>query len=313
MTGPFPPAESHLVLWRRTLARRRRWSPSRRDWCVFRVSEGRATLVSPGATHGMAVGDMVALPAGAGDFQFQGQARVTRLEYFPVSLGSLTGVLTWRERTWLQQWGGGPRPRFRRVAASEAAAVELDRICRGRPAGDSPLLRCELLRIFAIMFSEELCEHPGNPSSFGPAAERIERLLRHWPESMLMNRTTSELARRCGCSERHFNRLFRERCGVSVRRWQIQLRLETAGRLLRESDAKVIHVAMESGYRHLGLFNTMFRRRFGMTPGEWRRREREAAIGPPPRTGGEASVGRTGSAGPTLDGVNGRRAWPPNS
>jgi hypothetical protein len=26
----------------------------------------------------------------------------------------------------------------------------------------------------------------------------------------------------------------------------------------------------ESGYRHLGLFNAMFKRRFGMTPSEWR-------------------------------------------
>ena len=31
-------------------------------------------------------------------------------------------------------------------------------------------------------------------------------------------------------------------------------------------------MAYDSGYRHLGLFNAMFKKRFGMTPGEWRQR-----------------------------------------
>ncbi|MSU61910.1 MAG: helix-turn-helix domain-containing protein [Pedosphaera sp.] len=51
----------------------------------------------------------------------------------------------------------------------------------------------------------------------------------------------------------------------------MELRLQKAGQLLRESDAKIDHVAMESGFRHLGLFNAMFKKRFGTTPTEWRR------------------------------------------
>ena len=72
-------------------------------------------------------------------------------------------------------------------------------------------------------------------------------------------------------SPRHLNRLFREHLGVSVRAKQTELRLLKASQLLRETDAKIVNVALESGYRNLSLFNAMFKKRFRMTPSLWRR------------------------------------------
>ena len=75
-----------------------------------------------------------------------------------------------------------------------------------------------------------------------------------------------DLAGQLNCSERHFSRLFREEFGVPLRARQIELRLQRARQLLADSDAKIINVAYDSGYQHLGLFNVMFKKRFGMTP-----------------------------------------------
>ena len=41
--------------------------------------------------------------------------------------------------------------------------------------------------------------------------------------------------------------------------------------LLRETNDKIMDVAYNSGYRHLGLFHQMFKKRYGMTPNQWRR------------------------------------------
>ena len=41
--------------------------------------------------------------------------------------------------------------------------------------------------------------------------------------------------------------------------------------MLANPSDKISYIAFESGYRHLGLFNAMFKKRFGVTPGEWRR------------------------------------------
>jgi len=52
---------------------------------------------------------------------------------------------------------------------------------------------------------------------------------------------------------------------------QIELRLQRARQLLADPHAKIINVAHDSGYRHLGLFHAMFKKRFGLTPAEWHR------------------------------------------
>ena len=51
----------------------------------------------------------------------------------------------------------------------------------------------------------------------------------------------------------------------------MEMRLLKAISLLRDADAKVIHVAEQCGFNHLGLFNTCFKRRFGTSPGKWRK------------------------------------------
>jgi hemolysin activation/secretion protein/AraC-like DNA-binding protein len=91
-------------------------------------------------------------------------------------------------------------------------------------------------------------------------------------EAELSGSSLGELAGQLHCSERHFSRLFREEFGLPLRARQIELRLQRARQLLADSDAKVISVAYDSGYRHLGLFNAMFKKRFGVTPSEWRRK-----------------------------------------
>jgi AraC-like DNA-binding protein len=80
-----------------------------------------------------------------------------------------------------------------------------------------------------------------------------------------------ELADKFSCSRRHLNRLFHQHFGFSVAALRMEMRLLKAVSLLREPDAKVINVAEQCGFNHLGLFNICFKRRFGNSPGQWRK------------------------------------------
>jgi hypothetical protein len=51
----------------------------------------------------------------------------------------------------------------------------------------------------------------------------------------------------------------------------MEMRLLNALTLLRDPDMKIIHVAEQCGFNQLGLFNTCFKKRFGDTPGQWRK------------------------------------------
>jgi AraC-like DNA-binding protein len=50
----------------------------------------------------------------------------------------------------------------------------------------------------------------------------------------------------------------------------MEIRVLKAASLLRNPDEKVINVAEQCGFNHLGLFNTCFKLRFGVSPGQWR-------------------------------------------
>jgi AraC-like DNA-binding protein len=64
--------------------------------------------------------------------------------------------------------------------------------------------------------------------------------------------------------------LFRERMGITVRRFIALRRIICAAESIRQG-VKVEAVALEVGYRSKKNFYRQFRRHFGMTPGAYRR------------------------------------------
>jgi AraC-like DNA-binding protein len=75
------------------------------------------------------------------------------------------------------------------------------------------------------------------------------------------------------CSPRHLSRLFRQEVGASFREKQTEVRLARACELLATSNVKVVDVALTSGYQSPSLFNLVFKRHFGMSPGKWREQQ----------------------------------------
>jgi AraC family transcriptional regulator len=79
------------------------------------------------------------------------------------------------------------------------------------------------------------------------------------------------LAAQAGLSRFHFQRLFKAATGVTPSRYHIDLRLNEARRLLRETKMSVIDVALEVGYTDPSHFARLFRRETGLSPSEYRR------------------------------------------
>ena len=74
-----------------------------------------------------------------------------------------------------------------------------------------------------------------------------------------------------GLSKFHFQRLFKHATVVSPSRHQINLRINRARQLLRETKKSVIEVALDVGYTNPRHFAQLFRRETGLTPSEYRR------------------------------------------
>ncbi|MFD0673541.1 helix-turn-helix domain-containing protein [Cohnella sp. GCM10027633] len=80
-----------------------------------------------------------------------------------------------------------------------------------------------------------------------------------------------EAAAELQISRSYLSKLFRETLGASFVAYANQYRLERSAELLRTTETLVRHVALDCGFSDEKLFRTLFRRAYGMTPGEYRR------------------------------------------
>ena len=81
-----------------------------------------------------------------------------------------------------------------------------------------------------------------------------------------------------GRSPEHFARLSRVHFGVPPRELLNRARVRYAQRRLLESDAKVIDVAYDCGFKNLGYFHRTFLRLSGFTPRAWRLKNFAATV-----------------------------------
>ena len=84
--------------------------------------------------------------------------------------------------------------------------------------------------------------------------------------------TIASVARYFGLSSKLVQRLF-ERAGMTFTEFVLEQRLQLARRLLSGQDSrqnKIGAIAYAAGFGDLSYFNRTYRRRFGMTPSEWR-------------------------------------------
>jgi AraC-like DNA-binding protein len=90
-------------------------------------------------------------------------------------------------------------------------------------------------------------------------------------EMLTEHLSLKSIARLAHLSPFHFHRAFSAVFGETPHAYRTRRRLERAARLLEETDAPVIDVCLQSGFESAGSFSTLFRRRYGASPVEFRR------------------------------------------
>jgi transcriptional regulator GlxA family with amidase domain len=103
-------------------------------------------------------------------------------------------------------------------------------------------------------------------------------LLAWLPDNVRRNLTVDSLARRAAMSSRNFARLFQKDVGKTPAMHIEDLRLEVARRQLELTALSLEEVADASGFRSAETLRRVFRRRLGVTPGQYR-----ASFGMSPR------------------------------
>jgi len=285
--------ERHLILQELILPPSTEWPPVCSGWLMVRVAEGTGYWLPQSATHRqLNVGDGLIVVRNADGIVRASRLGPLKLQFFTVQLQYLNGMLTVAEWQQLEVAPNHPVPPVSLFAADEPTGQKFMRLADQTYSNRLPM-RCALLQLWASAVAGRLSV-PVPPSASGnKLRDHIRELIGQMTEAELAERSLTELARQLHCSERHFSRLFREEFGVPFHARQIELRLQRARQLLADSEAEIIHVAHLSGYRQLGLFNAMFKKRFGLTPVEWRRQSLRKNFSPSPGNPGPHLAERT--------------------
>lgn len=262
-----------LYLHQITVAPGAEWPLASGAWRLQQVTNGIGYCISGQLRHALSAGEtMLVSPKSSGVIR-SSQLGELRLCYFDVATELLEGVLTAGIRHILDDPTTHGRYSLTIFPAQSDIAQAFERLAANHAERAILAIRCELLALFARSIPHEACLRPHRvePRTM-QANSRFEEIIGRISEQELLKQTTASLAVLCACSPRHFARLFRAHFGVSVRAKRTQLRLERARQLLQNSDAKIIQVALDSGFHHLGLFNQLFRQHLGTTPSQWRKR-----------------------------------------
>ena len=270
--------ERHLILQELTLRPSGEWTPPASGWTIARVAEGVGYLLQRGQANELKPGDGFVAHGAAQAVLRASQLGPLKLEFFCVQPLLLNGLITVAEGHQLQQAEKNTLAQTITFAAGDRIGQKFSHLI-AQPQRESLGMRSALLQLWSQSVSV-LLQRPPIPDHSQKLHERFRQLVAQMPDAELATRSLTELAGQLHCSERHFSRLFRAEFGVPLRARQTELRLLRAGQLLADGNTKIISVAFESGYRHLGLFNLMFKKRYGATPSEWRRRHQKNIAAP---------------------------------
>ncbi|NIE64272.1 helix-turn-helix domain-containing protein [Burkholderia sp. Ax-1719] len=100
----------------------------------------------------------------------------------------------------------------------------------------------------------------------------VARAQKQMEDSLQQGFQLGELAASLAVSERTLNRRFKEAVGLAPLAYLQNLRIEVAKRLLESRPIALEAVSQRVGYNDISTFRQLFRRKTGMSPGEYRTR-----------------------------------------
>jgi AraC-like DNA-binding protein len=262
--------EPHLAIRMLSIQAGGEWQPEFSGWSLIQISDGTGYCLQAQGSAELEAGMVLLIADQARPVLRASQLWEMSLHAFNVMPARLTGLITLGEEGFLKLAAARKDCAIRILPPQNLVATKMKELSSNRHRAGL-MFRLKLLQLFVEAFGDEWAQTAGS-QKISDAKERLWAFLQKTPPGELVEMNFGELARKTNCTARHLSRIFHELIGMSFRDKRAEIRLARARELLATSDSKVVEVALESGYKSLSLFNLMFIRRFGVSPGRWRQK-----------------------------------------
>jgi AraC-like DNA-binding protein len=225
----------------------------------YTVTGGLATFTQPGQTHG-----------GVREVLNPGRWCMLRFLVAPSSKKTPTGLTDVQAAQLRQMLAGIDSPVFSFSPSLEKCFERLLDEHRHTSLTSELMARSllhELILWIARDYDASKLSHPRRLSRYSaPIQAAVLWLDRHVGEQVLMEHA----ANAAGLSESHFRRWFQKEVGFNPADYMMYRRVEIAKTKLRGSDESITKIAMDLGFSTSAYFTSVFRKRTGLTPTQYR-------------------------------------------
>jgi AraC family transcriptional regulator of arabinose operon len=220
-----------------------------------RLEAGDLIMLPPGAVYGLHIG---------GDETSPDTAPASSGDYYVLCSGE------WLDGWWVRS----TKPPLTRIDPEEKL-LGLWRLLiaekRRQPGGDQPELLDYLLRTICL-YLERTVSETAAPSSPPPFA--VLRMKRFIEENATAGFKIEEAARYAGLSVSRSVHLFKEHTGRTMMEYATEIRLSAALERMKYTQMPLDQIAENCGFGEYSYFHKVFRQRYGMPPGAFRKRIR---------------------------------------
>lgn len=144
-----------------------------------------------------------------------------------------------------------------------------DEICKTFPHGYQLAIKSYLFQMFFVIFTNLPKDKP--PTKKKKSLDKMKLIVKYVGNNYADNITIEDMANLCDFSQSHFMKFFKNNMEVSFIEYLNNYRLTMASRLLISSNSSIIAISMESGFDNLSYFNRLFKKKYDMTPSEFRK------------------------------------------
>lgn len=163
---------------------------------------------------------------------------------------------------------GQPVHLVRQLARMDDHLEQIHARLRFSTLGFDPEIGAATLAILAQICAEQRAG-TGGPSLIDQIVVKAQTILAAPPYASF---SIPELAQRLGVGYSHFRREFKRRTGLSPKQYHERVRLDSGRRLLGGSPLTLGEIANRLGYASAFNFSAAFKREFGLSPMNWRRK-----------------------------------------
>ncbi len=261
-------AENYLALQLARLNRAEEWPNQGQGFCFVLAKGGRGQYISDSSAQNLLPGDLLVLNSAEGG-KISATSDKMIFWHFSLCFEHLFPLFDIDEISLLQDTTDNFRG-SKLFPSSSLLAIQCHRIVASAPPQGGVDHRSHVLGIAAAVLSAEFESTRKRRVGFVRVEDHMMQVFEGLSTTELLTLSVGDLACKFGCSRRHLNRLFHQHFGYSIATLRMEMRLLKALSLLRNPDLKIINVAEQCGFNHLGLFNACFKKRYGKTPGQCR-------------------------------------------